>query len=269
MPVDKSSIIPLYYQLADQLRDKITSNEIKAGELLPSELELMKQLEISRGTVRQAFQQLELEGLVERFPGKGTFVSIPKIEQNASKQMGFFTKSMQDAGKNPSAIVLEVEEISAPKCVLKRLAIAPGDKIVAVKRLRFVDEEPWAIEIEYFRHDVGKKLIGQDLTGSIYDILQSDYSYLIHHSKNSIEAIVADEEHAKLLNVNVGSPLLEVKRIMFLADETPFEYAIDLLRADRIKFSIDDYYQDETAKFKIKAGDLTPEPSYDMALSGK
>lgn len=269
MPVDKSSIIPLYYQLADYLRDKITSNEIKPGELLPSELDLIKQFEISRGTVRQAFQQLELDGLVERYPGKGTFVSMPKIEQNAGKHMGFFTKSMLDAGKNPSAQVLEVEEVSAPKNVQQRLGLPEGEEIVAVKRLRLVNDEPWAIEIEYFRHDVGKNLVDADLTGSIYEILQGDYAFVIHHSKNSIEAIVADEEHGKLLGVEPGSPLLEVKRLVFLADGTPFEYAIDLLRSDRMKFSIDDYYQEEKAKFKIKAGGRSSEPTAGFIGIGK
>jgi GntR family transcriptional regulator len=267
--VDKSSIIPLYYQLADHLRDQIASNEIRSGELLPSEFELMKKLEISRGTVRQAIQMLELEGLVERYPGKGTFVSVPKIEQNANRQMGFFTKSMMEAGKVPSATVLEVDEISAPRNVQKILGLDHGDKIIAVRRLRRVNEEPWAIEVEFFRHDVGKNLMGKDLTGSIYEILQEEYSYLIHRSKNSIEAMVADKEQADLLSIKVGSPLLEVRRVVYLADGFPFEYSIDLLRADRIKFSVDDFYQEEKAQFKIKAEEGNVKRSYEFISSIK
>lgn len=255
MTVDKKSIIPIYYQLADYVRDKITSAEFSQGDLLPSEFDLMNQFEISRGTVRQAIQQLELEGLVERFKGKGTFVSVPKIEQDASKHMGFFTKSMQEAGKVPAAKILDVKKIAAPKNVQKMLGLNPGEVIIVVKRLRMVNKEPWAIEIEYFRHDVGKNLIGHDLTGSIYDILQEKYSYIIYHSKNTIEAILADKDQAGLLGIRPGSPLLEVKRIVYLKEGAPFEYAIDLLRADRIKFSIVDYYQEEKAQFRIKTGD--------------
>ena len=203
MTVDKNSIIPLYYQLADHLRDKIVSNEILPGDVLPSEFELMNQFEISRGTVRQAIQQLEMEGLIDRYPGKGTFVSIPKTEQNANRQMGFFTKSMLEAGKTPSANVLEINEISAPINVQQKLGLTLGEKVVSVKRLRLVNGEPWAIELEYFRYDVGRNLFGQDLTGSIYNILQEKYSYIIHHSKNTIEAILADKENAELLNIGV------------------------------------------------------------------
>ena len=258
MLVDKSSVIPLYYQLADYLRDRIASNEIKSGELLPSEFELMKQLEISRGTVRQAVQQLALEGLVERYPGKGTFVSIPKIEQNANKKMGFFALSMKEAGRTPSAKILKVEEFKAPRNIQKILNLPYGAKIVGIQRVRYVDGEPWVIEMEYFRQDVGQHLLHDNLSGSIYNLLQDKYSYIIERSKNSIEAILAEEENAELLNIAVGSPLLEVKRLVYLADGEPFEYAIDLMRGDRIMFALDDYYQEEKAKFKIKAGDAVP-----------
>jgi GntR family transcriptional regulator len=254
MTIDKKSIIPMYFQLADFLREKIHTSQYSPGDLLPSEFELMTQFEISRGTVRQAIQQLELEGLLERFKGKGTFVSVPKIEQDASKQMGFFTKSMQEVGITPTAKVLSIKETAAPKIVQKMFGLTSGENIIVVKRLRLVNDEPWAIELEYFRHDVGNKLMAEDLTGSIYEILQEKYSYIIYHSKNTIEAIIADEDQANLLNVRPGSPLFEVKRLVYIKDGPPFEYAIDLLRGDRIKFSIDDYYQEEKAQFKIETG---------------
>ena len=62
-------------------------------------------------------------------------------------------------------------------------------------------------------------------------------------------------ENAGLLNISVGSPFLEVIRQVYLSDGIPFEYAIDLWRGDRIKFSIDDFYQEEKTQFKIKTGD--------------
>lgn len=251
MSVDKKSVIPLYHQLADYLREKIHSDEIKPEELMPSELELMQKFQLSRGTVRQAIQLLELEGLVERYPGKGTFVSMPKIEHNANKKMGFFTASMQDAGRNPSAQVLDISQVEATRDIQEKLNLPDRSLVVRVKRLRLVDGEPWAIETEYFRKDIGEKLLNQNLTGSIYEILQSGFGYSIHNSHNLIEASVADKEKALLLRIKAGHPLLAVKRLVYLSTGEPFEYASDYLRADRIKFSIDDYYQEEKAQFKI------------------
>ena len=253
MNIDKKSIIPLYYQLADYLRDKITSRAILPGDLVPSEFELMNQFDISRGTVRQAIQQLELEGLVERFPGRGTFVPTPKIEQNASKQMGFFTSSMRKAGKIPTAHVLETGEITAPRDVTDKLNLQNEDKVIAIRRLLCADGQPLTIEKSYFRHDVGSKLLNEDLTGSIYALIQEKFNYTIYKSKNSIEATLSDKESSELLEVPQGFALFKVKRFMFFSENEPIEYTIDLMRGDRFQFAVTDYYQDEKAEFRIRS----------------
>lgn len=254
MGIDKKSVIPLYYQLADHLREKIKLKMFQPGDMLPSESELMQQFDISRGTVRQALQALFLEGLIERYPGKGSFVSRAKVEQDASREMGFFSQFMREAGKKTSAKVLDIKEYTAPENVRKKLELDNGSEIVAINRLRFVDDEPWAIELQFFRYDVGQKLINQDLTGSIYKLLQENLGYVISKSKNTIEAVPAHNDIAKLLAILEGTPLFELTRIVYLNDGNPFEYSIDLYRADRIRFTIEDDYLKEKPKFRIRTG---------------
>jgi len=252
MKLDKNSHTPLYYQLADLLQEKIKRNLYKPGDPIPSESELINDSGISRGTVRQALQILTQEGLIERHPGRGSFVSYPKIEQDANRVMGFYTQAMLEAGKIPSAKILEVKEFSAPKLIRSKLLLSHNDSVVFIKRLRSADNVPLAIESAYFKSDVGWKLLNEDLRGSIYEILQDKYDYVIYRSENTIEASIADSETASVFGLDKNSPIFVIHRLVFLANGNPFEYSEDIFRADRILFSVEDYYQKEKTEFKIK-----------------
>ena len=249
--IDKNIPIPLYHQLAEYLREQINSKLFVPGDPLPSETDLINDFDLSRGTIRQALQILTQEGLIERHPGRGSFVSHPKIEQDADQVMGFFTRAMMKVALVASAKILEMKEFSAPKFIKSKLQLSDDESIIFVKRVRYANDEPIAIESEYFISDVGRKLFNEDLHGSIYEILQDKYDYVIHRSENTIEASIADSETASILNIDENNPIFMIHRVVFLADGTPFEYSEDIFRADRIRFSIEDLYQKEKTEFKI------------------
>jgi len=237
MSLDKTSFVPLYYQLADHLRDKMINNTLRIGEPIPSENELIRQYGISRGTVREALRILSREGLIERQKGVGTFVTSQKIEHDTGNVMSF-SRIMLLTGRTPSAKVLEAREFSAPGFVCSKLRLSGDDRIVFIKRLRYGDEEALLIEHSYFRLDVGHKLMNEDLHRSLYRTLQEKYGYELSKSEHTIEASTAEEEDAELLGIEVGRPVLILSRLVFLADNTPVEYAMDVYRADRTKFKI-------------------------------
>ncbi len=89
MKIDKTSRMPLYYQLMDIIIDMIDSGELVEDDQLPSERELCEIYDISRSTVRQAIQELEKEGYIYRVHGKGTFVSKEKFRQELLKFYSF------------------------------------------------------------------------------------------------------------------------------------------------------------------------------------
>jgi len=252
MKIDTNSPIPLYYQLSESLREKIIMNLYKPGDLIPSESELIRDSGLSRGTVRQALQILTQEGLVERHPGRGTFVSYPKIEQNANRVMGFYTNTILESGKVPSTEIIEIKEFSAPKLIRSKLQLSEGESIVFIKRLRKSDDIHLAIESSYFISEVGQKLLKEDLLGSIYEILQKKYDYIIQRSENTIEASVADSETENILDIETNSLIFVIHRLVYFSSGKPFEYSEDIIRADRIRFSIEDNYQDDKIKLKFK-----------------
>lgn len=236
--LDKASFVPLYYQLADLLREHILDNALKAGEAMPSEYDLMRQYQISRGTVREAMRILNHEGLIERRKGVGTFVNAPKIEHETGKVMGF-SRVMQMSGKRPSAQVLEFRELKATAFLQEKLLMKSDEKVVLLKRLRFGDDEALLLEHSYFRMDVATRLKGEDLCSSVYGILREKHNYHLHRAENTIEAQLAEEEEAELLGIEIGEPVLILKRLVYFENEdVPFEYAEDIYRADRTKFKI-------------------------------
>lgn len=85
--ISNSSDIPLYEQVKEQIKNKIVSNELKAGELLPSIRNLAKGLRISVITTKNAYEELEKEGYVETIPGKGTYVANKNTEIIRDEQL--------------------------------------------------------------------------------------------------------------------------------------------------------------------------------------
>ena len=85
--ISNSSNIPIYEQIKEQIKNKIISNELKAGDLLPSIRSLAKDLRISVITTKNAYEELEREGYVETIPAKGTYVSNKNVELIREEQL--------------------------------------------------------------------------------------------------------------------------------------------------------------------------------------
>jgi len=252
MTIDKKSVVPLYYQLAELLRQRISSGQIQKDIPLPSENALMEEYNLSRGTVRQAMQLLTMEKLIERFPGRGSYIKHQKLEHDANRAIGFFSQIAKEAGRRPAAKVIVKELSAAPLTVAQKLQIPEGEPVLFLQRIRFVDEEPWAIESTYFRDPVAELLIKEDLSNSLYTLIQDSYGHRISHSKNTISSALTDELMADYLNIRVGEPVLHVMRQVFLENNQPFEYSEDIYRNDRICFKIDTSYIRDNSDFNLQ-----------------
>lgn len=256
MGIDKQSAIPLYYQLTEMLKEKIQQGKIKIGHPFPSETELIEKYQVSRGTVRQALQLLTHEKLIERFPGKGSFVAQPKLEHDVSKAIGFFSQITKAAGRRPAARVIKQEIIKAPDILAEKLSIKPDDLLLYVQRVRYVDGEPWAVESAYFCNPVMDLIKNEDLTESIYELIRDKCELSVSHSHNLISSVVADEIINDLLGINLDDPVFTVDRIVYLNNDRPFEYSTDVYRGDRIALKLDMSYQKKYSNFNIEITSL-------------
>ena len=112
--IDFGSHIPYYIQLMDILKEKIHTKNWLPGDQIPGEQDLCSLYKVSRTVVRQALQQLELDGEINRRKGKGTFVSLPKISEGLVQKLTGFYQDMVERGLKPVTKVLHQVVVPAP-----------------------------------------------------------------------------------------------------------------------------------------------------------
>lgn len=234
--VDKSSVVPIYYQLRTLIQNRIISGEYPVGSQLPSERELCDTYAISRMTVRQAIIDLVNDGLLKRERGRGTYVARPKIEQGL--QLTSFTEEMRQRNLQPGTRLLSLCTVPAEGRAVSRLHLVEDQPVHIITRLRLADGEPMAIERSHIPAAVIPKLRQESLEhGSLYKTLRES-GLQMAYAEQTLEAALVKGDEAGLLGVKAKSPVLLIERTTFLADGTPVEYVRSVYRADRYKFSL-------------------------------
>ena len=142
--LDRQSPKPLYVQLEELLKKQIENEDLKASLPIPSENELSKEYGLSRMTVRSVLTRLVQEGLLYRVPGKGTFVSQPKITGKPLYQMGI-REQLEQMGYETSTKLIHVDKEMADDKIAKDLHLLPRTEVYVIERLRYVKNEPLSI----------------------------------------------------------------------------------------------------------------------------
>ncbi|MGI5282124.1 GntR family transcriptional regulator [Nonomuraea polychroma] len=140
--LDRSSPVPLYHQLAEQLRTAIADGRLQPGDQLENELALAERLNLARPTVRQAIQELVDRGLVLRRRGIGTTVANPKVHRRA--ELTSLYDDLTRAGGRPSTTVLR-HELVRDERVAAALDLPPDTDLLSIVRLRLSGDRPLAI----------------------------------------------------------------------------------------------------------------------------
>jgi len=251
VPFNVKQMVPVYYQIFEDIYRDISDGHYQEGDQLPSESQLIEKYKVSRGTIREAIKMLLHQGFVIRQRGKGTFVTYKKIEQDAQKLMGF-TELMRKNNKTATAKILEVTTKNPSKRIQNLLKLNETNLVTKIQRLRFGDDEPLIIERSYFVH----RILDFDLENeSIFSLLYHKTNYRLGNAQQSIEAVIAGPAERELLNVETGSPLLLMKRLICLSDGSFFQYSEDMYRSDRLKFTSKTLMYDETDMgFKLALG---------------
>lgn len=228
--------VPVYIQIAESLLERITTGELAPDERLPSERELSKTLNVSRMTLRAALRVLDNKGLLVRRPGDGTYIAQPKIERQAAKLVPF-TKNMHRHGYQASARLVIFERRLAEVSVASKLKIPVSAPVYYFQRLRLINQEPVLLETCTMPIYCFSNLEAFDLEKrSIYEILETEYGIVPHHSQQNLEAVSATDYEAELLGIDPGAPLMLERRVAYNDEDSPFEYGRDLYRGDRFRF---------------------------------
>lgn len=229
--------IPKYYKIYEELLEQIRDGEYEKNNLFPSDTELVKKFNVSRGTVREAIKLLFQQGYLVREQGKGTYVTYKKIHQNPETLIGF-TELMRKHDIQPSAKIIQKELLTPPSEICHRMNISPDIKVVRVVRLRYGDDRPLIIERSYFLYPLFEPIYNMDLEkNSIYELLYDYTDTRLGDAAQQIEAISAGSSEQQLLDVELKTPLLLIKRVIKTTEGDIFQYSEDVYRSDRINFT--------------------------------
>ncbi|WP_027624131.1 UTRA domain-containing protein [Clostridium lundense] len=235
----KSSPLPLHYQIKEILQEMIENEELKTGEVIPTEREICEIQGVSRMTVNKAIMSLVNEGLLYREQGKGTFVAKPKENQQISELKGF-TEEMAEKGLKTDTEILSFQIKEVTKKIKSMLCMSNSENnIIEINRLRRSEGEPVAIETVWIPYNLCPDMTEEVITGkSLYSTFREKYGYCLVKAKQTIEPIMLNEYEAELLNQNEGSLALMFRRTTYTENGTPVEYTKAIYRSDIYKYEI-------------------------------
>jgi len=236
--VDPNSPIPLYQQVKEIIADRIQQKYWQAGDLIPTEQQLINEFQVSRTTVRQAISALVQEGLLEKRQGKGTIVKSQKLTGSLGRLTGF-AEEVMEKGLHPHSKLIRTEIRKNLFFEKQKLQLDENEDVVMIERIRFADHEPIAVEKTFWPKHIGDILLKHDLNGAkFYQILEEHGVYLVK-ANEKISAVNATINEADYLGISAGEALLEMRRLSLGINNQPIEYTCTKYRSDRYHFNIE------------------------------
>ena len=207
--------VPLYGKVEEVLASEIARGDMRPGDRLPSEDELLTRFAVSRITVRRAIQNLVQRGIVEIQRGRGTFVLAPKVSQELTKLTGF-VEDMDTHGRKASARVVSQQVVVATPRVAQQLGISKGTRVMRIERVRLADAVPMSFDETYLPLDIGRKIVRNNLrVMPIFTLLEEKYGIPLTDAEYSLEAAAASAQVAEALEVPEGAPIFRIERMHF------------------------------------------------------
>lgn len=238
--LDKSVPIPLYYQLKTLLLEEIKSNAYPVDSIIPTEKEISEMFEISRTTVRQAITELVREGWLYRVKSKGTFVAQRKIQQDFIRRLESFNEQIERTGRRPGTELLALEVVEMPERAAEAFGVAPGEKVVYLHRKRSADDEPIVTVETYLPYPKCAFLMQHNMAKeSMYNVLAEREETRICRVSRILEAVAANAQDARLLNIRTGKPVHLFHTVGYNQYDEPIEFSIARYRGDRNRFEVD------------------------------
>ncbi|GHI03274.1 GntR family transcriptional regulator [Streptomyces cellostaticus] len=231
--LDRTSPVPLYYQLAQQLEAAIEHGILAPGNLLGNEVDLSVRLGLSRPTVRQAIQSLVDKGLLVRRRGVGTQVVHSQVKRPL--ELSSLYDDLESAGQGPTTRVLRNERVPASADVAAALGIAEGAEVVVLERLRCTHGQPVAFLCNYLPAALLELDTERLESTGLYRMMRSA-GITLHSARQSVGARSATDEEAALLDEKEGAALLTMQRTAYDDTGRPVEYGSHVYRASRYAF---------------------------------
>lgn len=232
--IDKSSPVPAYHQISDDIITRITSGEWDIGDRLPSEAEFSEAYQVSRVTLRQALAELEEQGIITRQRAKGAFLTrnpAPFVESLNLPSLEY------QRSTNTSKILEWRIENSLPSYIQQIADVSVSGTFIYIHRLFVRDECVLGLNQAWFPSSLVPDMISRGLVdNSITATLTKSYGYKIKRIENNIEAVKLKANEASLLETSYDSPALRLVSIHYLEDHQPIEFSSTIWSGPMTRF---------------------------------
>ncbi|HNZ50833.1 MAG TPA: GntR family transcriptional regulator [Bacilli bacterium] len=229
--------VPIYQKIEKDLRVAILDGRLKQGDLVPSETELASKYQVTRMTVRQAINNLLVDGYIYRHKGRGTFVTFNKKEVDREEKPFFsFTNEMKGIDAPITTTVLKFEKRTADEIIAMRLQLKIGAPIYYVERLRHAQNIPLAYERVYLPVNMYDNITPDKFIDSFYDYVQNELNWKIRNCVRAIEARGLTKNVADLLHQKEGEPSLYMSSVTYLDNGRAFVYTRCYFHAEHFRF---------------------------------
>lgn len=237
--LDRNSGSPLWAQFRDALRAQILGGEFAAGTKLPTEAQLGEQYGISRIVVREALADLVRNGLIYKIRGQGAFISARERDEDFVSTVLGFSDEMQRKGRTVRTQVLHQALREPTEREIRALDLKPGDQVVALKRLRSVDDELQLLVETAVPAELAPGLHRTRLENrSLYDVLRRQYGLRIVRAERWIDAVLPDQQASDLLGITTLEPLMRIESIAYGSNGRPLEYYTALHRCQSSRLHV-------------------------------
>lgn len=236
--IDRSSPVPLYHQLAQQLTHAIDDGVLQPGDPFENELALAERLNLSRPTVRRAIAELVNRGLLVRRRGIGTTVASRVIHRR--QELTSLLEDLASSGRTPSTEVLQVQPSRVDDRAAEILGLPIETPLMFIERLRSADGQPIAL-LRNWLPPMFNDFTAEELGAhGLYELMRSRGVHLaVAH-----QTIGARRPHGaerRLLNLASGDPVLTMTRTTYDANGMAVEFADHAYRYDQHAFDVTVY----------------------------
>ncbi len=226
---------PLYQQVREKLTQRIADGRWKAGQIVPSEMQIAAELGVSQGTARKALDDMTAARLLVRRQGRGTFVAT---HDEARILFQFFKLKPDHAdGVFPESEVLQVSEASADAEEATRLALFGGEPVIRIRRVRSLAGRRCIVETIVLPTAIFDGLQTGDIPNNLYNTFAERFGITVAGGHETLKAVAASMEDAAILGLATGTPLLRIDRTAISVEGRPVEWRVSLCETSAMHYA--------------------------------
>jgi GntR family transcriptional regulator len=227
---------PLYRVVEDHINNLIDSDQLVSGDLIPSEPQLASLLGVSQGTAKKAIDNLVWENKLYRHQGKGTYVSRIDFNNSLFNYVSYGDIEGDSVRIDKKTTQRYIETGNTEIC--SKMGIPDTTDLLYIERVGYIENKPVMVEFSRWRADVLPGLEKEEvhIPDLFYALVVDKYNVPVVRAEETLTAEMITEKTARILEVEMNTPVLVLHRKTFTRDNEIIEIRITKGRSDMFSY---------------------------------